>query len=95
VKPAIEKILASVVIGLILPLVLYRLKVSPWSEPVRYWGVFVLCFGIAYLVYRYRHQGDERISFKTHLVNFLISLFVLCAIAVIYLLILATLYATV
>ena len=94
-RSSIQKILASIVIGLVLPLVLYRLKVNPWTEPVRYWGVFVLCFGIAYLVYKYRHPGNERIPFKTHLVNLLISLLVLCGVAVVYLLILATLYATV
>lgn len=90
-KPALVKILASIVIGLLLPLVLYRLKVNPWTEPVRYWGVFLLCFGIAYLVYKYRHPGQDRISFRTHLINFMISLLALCVIAVVYLLILATL----
>ena len=94
-KPALEKLLASIVIGLILPLVLFRLRVNPWSESVRYWGVFVLCFGIAFLVYKYRHPGNDRISFRTHLINLMISLVVLCVIAVVYLLILATLYAVV
>ena len=94
-RPSLEKLLASIVIGLILPLLLYRLTVNPWTEPIRYWGVFVLCFGIAFLVYKYRHPGNERISFRTHLVNLLISLVVLCVVAVTYLLILATLYAVV
>ena len=94
-RSSVEKLLASVVIGLILPLVLFRLKVNPWSESIRYWGVFVLCFGIAFLVYKYRHPGNERISFRTHLVNLAISLVVLCVVAVVYLLILATLYAVV
>ena len=94
-RPSLEKLLASIVIGLILPLLLYRLTVNPWTEPIRYWGVFVLCFGIAFLVYKYRNPGNDRISFKTHLVNLMISLVVLCVVAVTYLLILATLYAVV
>ena len=94
-RSSLQKIIASIVIGLILPLALYRLKVNPWTEPVRYWGVFVLCFGIAYLVYKYRHPGNDRISFRTHLINFGISLVVLCGVAIVYLLILATLAAVV
>lgn len=94
-KSALEKVLASVVIGLVLPLVLFRLRINPWTEPVRYWGVFVLCFGIAYLVYKYRPPGADRIPFRTHLINFGISLAVLCVVAVVYLLILATLAAVV
>lgn len=94
-KPALEKLIASLVIGLILPLVLYRLQVNPWTESLRFWGVFVLCFGIAYLVYKYRHPGPERIPFRTHLINLGISLVVLCVVAVVYLLILATLAAVV
>lgn len=94
-RSSLEKLLASIVIGLILPLVLYRLKVNPWTESLRYWGVFVLCFGIAYLVYKYRHPGADRIPFRTHLINLGISLVVLCVVAVVYLLILATLAAVV
>jgi len=94
-KPALEKVLAAIVIGLILPLLLYRFQVNPWSEPIRYWGVFVLCFGIAFLVYKFRQKGDERIPFKTHLINFVISFVVLCVVAIVYLLMLATLYAVV
>lgn len=94
-KPVLEKLLASIVIGLILPLLLFRFRVNPWSEPFRYWGVFVLCFGIAYLVYKYRQQGEERISVRTHLINFLISLVVLCVVAVVYALVLSMLFTVV
>ena len=94
-KPAFAKLVASIVFGLILPLLLFRFRVNPWSEPFRYWGVFVLCFGIAFLVYKYRQPGQERISFRAHLINFLISLAVLCVVAVVYAVILATLFAVV
>jgi hypothetical protein len=92
-RSAFEKILASIVIGLILPLVLFRFQIHPWSEPVRYWLVFVLSFSIAFLVYKYRNPGEERISLRTHLINSLISFAVLCVTAIVYLLMLATLYA--
>jgi len=95
VKPALEKLLAAIVFGLILPLLLFRFRVNPWSEPFRYWGVFVLCFGIAYLVYKYRQQGEGRISLRAHLINSLISLVVLCVVAVAYALILALLFKVV
>jgi hypothetical protein len=95
VKPALEKLLAAIVFGLILPLLLFRFRVNPWSEPFRYWGVFVLCFGIAYLVYKYRQQGEGRISFRGHLINFLISLVVLCVVAVVYAVVLALLFTVV
>jgi hypothetical protein len=94
-RSTVEKLLASIAFGLILPLLLFRFRVNPWSEPFRYWGVFVLCFGIAYLVYKYRQPGDDRISFRSHLINFLIALVVLCLVAVVYAVILATLFAVV
>jgi uncharacterized membrane protein len=92
-KPVVEKIVAPIVIGLSLPLLLYQFRVNPWSQPARYWGVFVLCFGIAFLVYKYRNTDEGRIPFRTHLINFAISLLVLCVVAAVYLLMLATLYA--
>ena len=95
IPSSVEKLLAAIVFGLILPLLLFRFRVNPWSEPFRYWGVFVLCFGIAYLVYKYRQQGEGRISFRAHLINFLISLVVLCVVAVVYAVILAVLFKVV
>jgi len=92
-RSAFEKILASIVIGLILPLVLFRFRVNPWSEALRYWLVVLLGFAIAFLVYKYRNPGDERISIRAHLINLLISFVVLCVTAVVYLLALTTLYA--
>ena len=92
-RSSLEKIFAAIVIGLILPFVLFRFRVNPWSESLRYWLVFLLCFAIAFLVYYYRNPGRERISVKTHLINFLLSLVLLCVTAVVYLLVLATLYA--
>ena len=89
----LEKILASIVIGLILPLLLFRLNVTPWSEPVRYGGVAVMSFGIAFLVYKYRQPGDDRISVKAHLTNFVISLVVLAIVALVYALLLSALSA--
>ncbi len=94
-RSAFEKLLASIVIGLILPLILFRFRVNPWSEAVRYWLVFLLCFAIAFLVYKYRNPGEERISMRTHLINLVISLVLLCVTAVVYLVVLATLYAVV
>jgi hypothetical protein len=94
-RSAFEKILASIVIGLILPLVLFRFRVNPWSEALRYWLVFLLCCSIAFLVYKYRNPGNERISIRTHLINLLISFVLLCVTAVVYVLVLATLYAVV
>ena len=95
IPSSLQKLLAAIVFGLILPLLLFRFRVSPWSEPFRYWGVFLLCFGIAYLVYKYRQQGEGRISLKAHLINFLISLVVLCVVAIVYALILAMLFKVV
>jgi hypothetical protein len=94
-KDAFEKVLASIVIGLILPLLLFRFRVTPWSEPFRYWNVVLLSFAIAYLVYKYRQATEGRIPFKTHLMNFVISFVVLCVTALVYTLVLATLYATI
>ena len=92
-RSSLEKILAAIVIGLILPLLLFRFRVNPWSEALRYWLVVVLCFAIAFLVYKYRSPGDERISMRNHLINLVISFVVLCVTAVVYLLMLTTLYA--
>jgi hypothetical protein len=94
-RAAFEKILASIVMGLILPLLLFRFRVTPWSEPFRYWNVVLLSFAIAFLVYKYRQSDEGRIPIKTHLTNFVISFVVLCVVALVYVLVLAALYATI
>lgn len=94
-KTAFEKFLASIVIGLILPLLLFRFRVTPWSEPFRYWTVVLMSFAIAFLVYKYRQSDEGRIPIKTHLINFVISFVVLCVVAIVYMLALATLSATI
>jgi hypothetical protein len=94
-NPAFEKILAPIVIGLILPLLFFLFRVNPWSAPIRYWNAALVCFGIAFLVYKFRHKGEGRIPFRTHLANFAISFVVLCVVAIVYLLVLATLYAVI
>lgn len=91
--PVLEKILPAIVTGLILPLLLFRFQVSPWSAPIRYWSVAAVCFAISFLVYKFRHKGNERLSFKTHVINFVISFVVVCLVAVGYLLMLTLLYA--
>ena len=82
------KILASIVTGLILPLLFYGFRVTPWSDPVTYWNGVILCFGISYLVYKFRQRGEGASAITTHLINFVISFVVLCIIAAVYFLIL-------
>ena len=82
------RILASLVYGLILPLLFYGFRVTPWSEPVTYWNVAILCFGISYLVYKFRKPREGAGAVRTHLTNFVISFLVLCVIAAVYFLIL-------
>ncbi|HET9524615.1 MAG TPA: hypothetical protein VFO99_00515 [Pyrinomonadaceae bacterium] len=90
---AVEKILACLAIGLIFPLLLYRFRVTPWSDRIIYWNVAVVSFAIAFLVYKYRQSGEGRIPLKTHLANAGISFLILCGVAIVYLLILSALYA--
>jgi len=82
------KILASIVNGLVLPLFFYGFRVTPWSAPAMYWNGVLLCFGISYLVYKYRRPQEGTSALKTHLVNFVISFLVLCILAIVYSLIL-------
>lgn len=89
----LQKILACIVIGLILPLLLYRLQVTPWSAPLTYWNVALISFAIAFLVYKFRETGAGRIPLKRHLANFGITFLVLCGVAIVYLLVLSGLYA--
>ena len=92
---ALQKILAPIVIGLILPFLFLRFQITPWSHPFTYFNAFLVCFSIAFLVYKFRQSGEDEITFRTHLTNFVISFLALCVVALVYLLILATLYAVV
>jgi hypothetical protein len=91
--PWYEKILASIVIGLILPLLFYGFRVTPASDPVTYGSVGVICFAISFLVYRFRKPAAGRSRVRIHLTNFVISFVVLCAVAAVYLGILVALQA--
>ena len=82
------RILASIVYALILPLLFYGFRVTPWSDPIRYWNVAILCFGISFLVYKFRQPREGASAVRTHLINFVGSFVALCVLAAIYLLIL-------
>jgi hypothetical protein len=91
--PWYVKIPASIANGLILPLLFYRFRITPWSDPLIYWNVAVLCFGISYLVYYYRRSKEDRSALRTVLTNFIISFVALCVVGVVYFLIIKLLYA--
>ena len=74
------RILASIVYGLILPLLFYGFRVTPWTNLWTYWNGFLLCFGISYLVYYYRRPREGAGAVRTHLINFVISFAVLCVV---------------
>lgn len=82
------RILASIVYGLILPLLFYGFRVTPWTNPVTYWMGVILCFGISYLVYKFRQPQEGASAVRTHFKNFAISFVALCVIAAVYYLIL-------
>ena len=82
--PWYEKLLASIVIGLILPLLFYGFHVTPWSDPFRYSNVGLVCFAISYLVYKFRKTGEGRSRLWIHLTNFVISFVVLFVVAGVY-----------
>jgi uncharacterized membrane protein YhhN len=86
--PWYVKIPASIASGLILPLLFYRFRITPWSDPLIYWNVALLCFGISYLVYYYRRPKEGSSALRTLLTNFVISFVVLCVLGVVYFLIL-------
>jgi hypothetical protein len=89
--PWYEKVLASIVIGLILPLLFYGFRVTPWSDPVTYWNGLILSFGISFLVYKFRKPAEGSSRVRIHLTNFVISFVVLCVIAAVYFLVLLAL----
>ena len=82
--PWYEKVLASIVIGSILPLLFYGFRVTPWSDPISYWNVGLICFAISFLVYKFRkpRAGSSRV--RIHLTNFVISFVVLFVVAGVY-----------
>ena len=82
--PWYEKLLASIVIGSILPLLFYGFRVTPWSNPFTYWNVGLLCFAISFLVYKFRKAEEGRSRLRIHLTNFVISFVVLFVVAGVY-----------
>ncbi len=82
--PWYEKLLASIVIGSILPLLFYGFRVTPWSNPFAYWNVGLLCFAISFLVYKFRKEREGRSRLRIHLTNFVISFVLLFVIAGVY-----------
>ena len=89
--PWYEKVLASIVIGLILPLLFYGFRVTPWSDPVTYWNGLILGFGISFLVYKFRKPAEGSSRVRIHLTNFVISVVVLCIVAAAYFVVLIAL----
>ena len=84
--PWYEKLLAAIMVGLILPLLVYGFRVTPWSNPITYWNVGLVCFAISFLVYKFRQPAGGRV--RIHLTNLVISFVVLCVIAAVYFLVL-------
>ena len=89
--PWYEKVFASIVVGLILPLLFYGFRITPRSDPARYLTVGVLCFAISFLVYKFRKTGEGRSRLRIHLTNFVISFVVLFLVAGVYFVILVAL----
>jgi hypothetical protein len=82
--PWYEKLLASIVVGLILPLLFYGFRVMPWSDPISYWSVGVVCFALSFLVYKFRKPAHGRSRVRIHLTNFVVSFVVLFVVAAAY-----------
>jgi hypothetical protein len=82
--PWYEKLLAAIVVGLMLPLLVYGFRVTPWSNPITYWNVVLVCFAISFLVYKLRKAGEARSRLRIHLTNFVISFVVLFVVAGVY-----------
>ncbi len=83
VRPS-QKILASIVFGLILPLFIFGFRVTPWADSFRYWNVALLCASCCYLVYYYRPHVEDRSKVWTHLTNFIIAIVVVGVVALVY-----------
>ena len=88
--PWYEKLLASIVIGLILPLLFYGFRVTPWSDPFTYLNVGLLCFAISFLVYKFR-KSEGRSRLRIHTTNFVISFVLVFVVAAVYFVILIAL----
>ena len=82
--PWYEKVLASIVVGLILPLLFYGFRVTPRSNPITYWSVGIVCFAISFLVYEFRKTGEGRSRVRIHSINFVISFVALFVVAAVY-----------
>jgi len=85
-KSPYVKILASTVNGLIFPFLFFRFRLTPWSDPVTFWYIALVCFSISFLVYKYRKSEGTGVL-RTYLTNFVISFLGLCGFAAIYFLI--------
>ena len=83
--PWYEKLLAAIVVGLILPLLVYGFRVTPWSNPITYWSVGLVCFAISFLVYTFRKPQEGQTRVRVHLLNFVTSIVALCVVAAVYL----------
>jgi len=83
--PWYEKVLASIVVGLILPLLLFCLRATAWPSPLTYWNLVVVCFAISFLVYTFRKPPEGQSRVRVHLLNFVISIVALCVVAAVYL----------
>ena len=82
------KLLASIANGLIFPFLLYRLKVTPWSDPFLFFNAGLVSFAISFLVYKYRPPREDSSTIRTLLIYFVVSFVVLCVVIAIYLLLL-------
>jgi len=89
--PWYEKLLASIVIGLILPLLFYGFRVTPRSDPISYGSVGLICFAISFLSYKFRKPREGSSRVRIHLTNFVVSFVVLFVVAGVYFIILIAL----
>ena len=83
------KLLASIANGLIFPFLLYRFKVTPWSDLFHFFNAALVSFAVSFLVYKYRPPREDSSTIRTLLIYFVISFVVLCVIIAIYFLLLA------
>ena len=83
--PWYEKLLASIVVGLVLPLLLFYLRATAWPSPLTYWNLVVVCFAISFLVYTFRKPPEGQSRVRVHLLNFVTSIVALCVVAAVYL----------
>jgi hypothetical protein len=88
-NPWYAKLLASIGNGLIFPFLLYRLKVTPWSDPFLFFNAGLVSFAVSFLVYQYRPPREDSSTIRTLLIYFVISFIVLCVVIALYFFLLA------